>query len=180
MVSFNKTYKKVMEDVLASTVFGTAASGATGGQFPANNDKAYAPGDARMPSFLGAKKRKGKRKIPVQRRRLMEGFKKKINDRLGRCYELSGRYITDGMFIPNRENAILVHGKLVNPFGVGYAELDHAWIETGEEVFDPVMDKTIPKEVFYALFKPTIYKRYTREETRRMILKHEHWGPWHS
>ena len=51
---------------------GTAGSiGAFGNQFPSQNDKAYAPGDFRIPTALGAKKRKkGKLKIAVQRRAL--------------------------------------------------------------------------------------------------------------
>jgi len=70
-----KTYKQFYEDVTSSTAFGSAATGATGNQFPSQSDKGYAPGDARLPSFLGLKKikRKGKGKkfaVPMQRRKL--------------------------------------------------------------------------------------------------------------
>jgi hypothetical protein len=50
------------------SVTGPVTSGNYGNQFPSQNDSAYAPGDARIPSILGAKKRKKKSKVPVQRR----------------------------------------------------------------------------------------------------------------
>jgi len=71
-----QTFKQFHEDMTASTAFGTAASGSTGNQFPSQTDAGYAPGDARLPSYLGAKKvkRKGRKKkklaIPMQRHKL--------------------------------------------------------------------------------------------------------------
>lgn len=66
------TFKKFYENNTAASAFGD--TGATGNQFPSNNDKAYAPGDARMPKVLGIKKSKwkpGKKlQIPIQRRKL--------------------------------------------------------------------------------------------------------------
>jgi len=58
----------------AESAFGTgtlAPIGDFGNQFPSQNDDAYAPGDARMPKALGAKKRKKKKdKFIIQRRAL--------------------------------------------------------------------------------------------------------------
>lgn len=51
-----------------NSVTGPVTSGDYGNQFPAQNDKAYAPGDSRIPSILGTRKKKRK-KLPVQRRR---------------------------------------------------------------------------------------------------------------
>tara|TARA_R110000868_G_scaffold138335_1_gene352359 strand:+ start:9266 stop:9478 length:213 start_codon:yes stop_codon:yes gene_type:complete len=70
MATFNETYKRIIEDVTATSAFGAVGAGVTGGQFPANNDKGYAPGDARIPCYIGSKKVKGKRKrkILMQRR----------------------------------------------------------------------------------------------------------------
>jgi len=96
----------------------------------------------------------------------------KKNPRLGLCYELSGRYVS------RHHGTILVHGRLVNPFGKGFAELDHAWVEEDGEIFDPVMDKIWPKDVFENLFKAKVYKKYSHEEVLKMILRHENWGPW--
>jgi hypothetical protein len=69
MNRFNQLYKKVLEDVTAAGAFGSGAVSSTGGQFPANQDNTYAPGDARVPSFIGAKKIKGKKKKPIIQRR---------------------------------------------------------------------------------------------------------------
>jgi len=52
----------------AGSVTGPVTSGSYGNQFPSQNDSAYAPGDARIPSIIGAKKKKKKSKVPVQRR----------------------------------------------------------------------------------------------------------------
>jgi len=59
----------------AGAVTGPATSGNYGNQFPSQNDSAYAPGDARIPSILGSRVVRGKRKrkknkIQVQRRSL--------------------------------------------------------------------------------------------------------------
>ena len=79
---------------------------------------------------------------------------KNKNPRLGLCYELSGRYVS------THPNSILVHGRLVNPFKQGHVELDHAWIENGNEILDPVMDKIWSKDVYESLFNVKIYKKY--------------------
>ena len=94
------------------------------------------------------------------------------NPRLGLCYKLSGRYVSQ------HQDAILVHGRLTNPFAVGHPELDHAWVEEGDEILDPVMDKRWPKEVYESLFKTKVYKKYTFREVIQIINKNEHWGPW--
>lgn len=52
------------------SVFGIAAAGQFGNQFPSQNDSAYAPGDARIPKALGGKKRKKKKGVFIQRRPL--------------------------------------------------------------------------------------------------------------
>jgi hypothetical protein len=52
----------------AGSVTGPTTSGDYGNQFTSQNDSAYASRDARIPSILGAKKRKKKSKVPVQRR----------------------------------------------------------------------------------------------------------------
>jgi len=77
MDSFAKIFSRLLnEDVMASTAFGPAATGDTGGQFPAQNSKGYAQGN-NMPlnpykAILGAKKtgkkRSKKNKVPMQRR----------------------------------------------------------------------------------------------------------------
>ena len=40
----------------------------------------------------------------------------------------------------------------------------------------------LPVNYYYALgiIDPSKVQRYTSEETVRMLLKHQHYGPWHS
>ena len=74
---------------------------------------------------------------------------------------------------------ILVHGKLRrNPFGIGLREVDHAWVEEGNEIFDLCMDIRLPKKVYEDLFEVVVYKKYTHDEVNRITLKIQHWGPW--
>jgi len=81
MSNFNKLVANILSEMsnTAGTAFGPAASGEYGNQFPSQNDNAYAPGDSRIPSILGAKSGKRKRKgankskgskVFVQRRNL--------------------------------------------------------------------------------------------------------------
>jgi hypothetical protein len=67
---FEQAFNKIItEDNVAGgagSVFGagpTGSMGSTGNQFPAQNDKGYAPGDARVPSFLGSVNDKRKKKL---------------------------------------------------------------------------------------------------------------------
>jgi hypothetical protein len=99
---------------------------------------------------------------------------KEPNKRLGRCYELAGRYVSV------HPKSILVHGKITNPFAKGLPEVEHAWIEIGNEIFDPVMDLTWPKNVYEDFFKAKIYKKYTYKETMQITDKTGNWGPWES
>jgi len=70
---FESKFLKLLETVNvaggADSIFGVKGlSGEFGNQFPSQNDNAYAPGDARVPKVLGAKKKK--KKFFVQRRPL--------------------------------------------------------------------------------------------------------------
>lgn len=67
MNTFNDLYQQILED-------NTAGPGGVFGNYQQSqfsSDSLYAPGDARIPKVLGAKKTKNKkRKIPIQRRNL--------------------------------------------------------------------------------------------------------------
>ncbi|CAB5226409.1 hypothetical protein UFOVP760_185 [uncultured Caudovirales phage] len=79
MSNFNKRVNQLFSEMAANVAGGTNAvtgpvtSGDYGNQFPSQNDSAYAPGDSRTPTILGAakiksKKKKNKINIPIQRR----------------------------------------------------------------------------------------------------------------
>ena len=95
-----------------------------------------------------------------------------FRSRLGKCYELSGRYVSE------HPNAILVHGKIYNRWTKGYPSVDHAWVEEGNEVFDPVWGKRLPLFFYYELFNAEVHKKYSYEEVLKKMLREGNWGPW--
>ena len=97
-----------------------------------------------------------------------------VKQKLGKCYELSGRYVC------GHPEAILVHGYLVNKFTIGLRKINHAWVEEGDEVFDPVMGKRFPKAVYDGIFQPIPKKRYSFDDVIRLTNKSGNWGPWKS
>jgi hypothetical protein len=78
MSKFNRLVEELLSEMAAnvaggaSAVTGPVTSGNYGNQFPSQNDSAYAPNDARVPTILGVKssgkKKKKKVKVPIQRR----------------------------------------------------------------------------------------------------------------
>jgi len=73
---FESKFIRALESNVAGgpgSVFGAGGDGGpgqTGNQFPSQNDSAYAPGDARIPKILGAKRKKKKLSFKIQRRPL--------------------------------------------------------------------------------------------------------------
>jgi 8-oxo-dGTP pyrophosphatase MutT (NUDIX family) len=97
------------------------------------------------------------------------------NPRLGKCYELAGRYVL------HHQSAILVHGKLKNPFFDNTKYLpyvEHAWVEENGKIFDLIPDRWWDKDIFNTIYQPKIYKTYNSHEVSANILKYNHWGPW--
>ena len=105
----------------------------------------------------------------------VRGRKKTASSGLGRCYELAGRYVS------THPDTILVHGKLVNKFTVGMREVEHAWIEEGDEIIDLCQVenlKKLPKAVYEGLFQPVSLKKYSYNDVIRITTHIGHWGPW--
>lgn len=98
------------------------------------------------------------------------------NDRITRCYELSGRYVTEHI----GENCILVHGKITNPMhnGKGFKTIDHAFVEIKSCIFDPVMNIKWPKDAYYRFFSVVENNRYTLNEVLEKTVESGTWGPW--
>lgn len=90
---------------------------------------------------------------------------------MGRCYELSFQYAQ------NNTGWVLVHGYISDR--MKGRVIDHAWVEKGDTVLDPVLDKQFPKLVYYSLYKAEDVKRYSYQELNKMAVKYETYGPWH-
>ena len=92
-----------------------------------------------------------------------------FKDRLGRCYELAGRYAT------SNPEGTLVHGSIE---GFGKPRLEHAWVDQGETVWEPTSGKEWPAGVFDQLFNPQEDVRFSHEDVLKNTLRFRHWGPW--
>lgn len=98
---------------------------------------------------------------------------KEFLKRLGKCFSLCAEYVIDN------KGASLVHGIITNPFDAGnFRQVAHAWVEDSERVIDLVVGNNLPKDAYYALFKATAVRTYSREEAATEMLKHRHYGPW--
>lgn len=89
--------------------------------------------------------------------------------RLGRCYELAGR------FASHNEHAVLIHGSIQ---GFGRPRIKHAWVEIDGGVWEPASGQLHDPDVFRAVFNPQEEKRYDHEQTLVASLREKHWGPW--
>ena len=96
----------------------------------------------------------------------------------GNCYEDAASLLVDP-FNNDYADWTLVHGRpvLQRPPFIRYG---HAWLEKDGQVYCPSTDKTMPVELYYAIGQITEEEmyRYNREEARREIVEHRHWGPW--
>lgn len=101
--------------------------------------------------------------------------------RLGRCYELSGRYVMD------HSGTELIHGTITRQDGY---TISHAWVEYEETVgqykikmtYDPVMDQELPWDAYERMLGAKIEKRYTKDQMIETMFKDKkpNWGPWES
>ncbi len=89
--------------------------------------------------------------------------------RIGRCYELAGRY-------QSNNGGILVHGSIE---GFGNPRLDHAWVVNNDgSVHEAILQEDLEPYIFEQLFNPEENSRYDRFEAALLALKSKHWGPW--
>jgi hypothetical protein len=93
-----------------------------------------------------------------------------FSKRLGRCYELSAKYVFD------HEGCVLVHGSIQ---GFGRPRIDHAWVVLPDgDVHDPVADTTWSAELHRQIFNAVETKRYAKIEAVVCMVRDEHYGPW--
>ncbi len=96
--------------------------------------------------------------------RLASTFK----DRLGSCYQLAGQAVVD-------DKGDLIHGSIQ---GEDNPRIGHAWVDTGEGIYAPVIDKDLPYDFWIRFAKPIEEVRYTKTEAMIQMLRSKHWGPW--
>lgn len=93
--------------------------------------------------------------------------------RNGRCFELAARGQTT-----IDPTWTLIHGRaaLVGTLPLLIA---HAWLAKGAYIYDPTLDEVLPAKEYKTRYKAVVEQRYSITETRRLLVAHEHWGPWH-
>ena len=100
----------------------------------------------------------------------------------GLCFEWA--YLN----LPDASNAKLVHA-IVQPFGGKFGDraYPHAWIERVGRVFDwqsvtqgygPYGPRGWPRKKFYEIYQPIDIMKYDFTESRRMVARTRHMGPW--
>ena len=101
----------------------------------------------------------------------------------GDCFERSGNAILN----PARmlrglcqlDGWQLAHGIVTGTGGaVRGRRYAHAWVENDFLVFNADSGDVVPRPLFYFAGKVEDVFRYSPEEARRLMLKHEHYGPW--
>lgn len=105
-------------------------------------------------------------------------------DRLSRCYELAAKafYLRDieerwdrDAHLPDPR--LLVHGSWHGP---GATErIDHAWVELSDgRVWEPITAGIYTRSTFYNYTRAQSRIVYTEDRAKRLMLQHEHFGPW--
>jgi len=103
--------------------------------------------------------------------------KRRYRNRHSRCYELSIKTMFDLADAGKSDGVVLVHGRVT--VVVSGRVIDHAWLEGGGEVYDPVSDTTRPIAEYLARHQAVAERRYTLREMCDTMLEHHHEGPWH-
>lgn len=99
---------------------------------------------------------------------------------IGGCYEASGDYIMRLHLKRASEGFLLCHGTAIGHGPIKGVKFGHAWLEKKGMVLDLSNGHNImlDKEIYYKKGNIANVKKYTADETARIILKYEHWGPW--
>lgn len=88
--------------------------------------------------------------------------------RKGRCYELTGKGVIDNPDV----GWVLVHGTVNG--------IPHAWFNKGIMIYDPIFDEIYTCATYRNKYGPVMEdRRYSHKEAIEMVLKYNHYGPWH-
>ena len=100
---------------------------------------------------------------------------------LGRCYELAYKSLFD---MKDHGDWLLAHGYVdCYDRASDSRRMGHAWLETRDEVFDPVKNQYFSRDYYYSLGHAANVRRYTVKEAVKeaglLIAASEYpWGPW--
>jgi hypothetical protein len=102
--------------------------------------------------------------------------KSPYRNRQKRCYELAARMLGRLNKRGKADGVTLVHGTVAfsgTPIG-------HALLESGTEAYDAVRHETLPIDQYVAKYQADAGRRYTYQDTLRMVQTEGHYGPWHN
>lgn len=103
----------------------------------------------------------------------------RFEKRLGRCYELAGRYVLfDDPAEDHDPKPVLVHGTIFRE-GINDKPNPHAWVILPDgDRWEPISEMVMPEAVFTRFFGAVESRRYTVEDALILTGKTGHWGPW--
>lgn len=97
----------------------------------------------------------------------------KINmNNLGRCYELSFKYLI------SHPDWQLVHGYITSKW-YPYQTIDHAWCIKDDTIYDVIYKEEFPIQLYKGLFNCEVEKIYSYDEAMQKYEKSGHCGCWH-
>lgn len=114
-----------------------------------------------------------------------------LRNKLGDCYEVAANTTLYGLPVGtiNEVEYALCHGTVAGRGPLTGVRFDHAWVEWYHEPTATTLaadysngnEVIVSASCYYALgmIDPSKVQRYTRDETLHMLLKHQHYGPWH-
>jgi hypothetical protein len=94
----------------------------------------------------------------------------------GDCYRSAAEHLLN---MP-ASGWVLVHGRPTRSIAP-FCQYGHAWLQLGEHVvFDTERQMLIPRSVYYRVGRidPALCIKYAQIDVQRMLLEHEHRGPW--
>ena len=97
-------------------------------------------------------------------------------DYQGNCFEVAGALVLDSP----QDTLLLAHGICTGRGRIAGLVFGHAWVECGDFVIDRSNgnDITAEREMYYAIGACRSVRLYTKDQTRKMLLRYRHWGPW--
>jgi len=115
-------------------------------------------------------------------RRLTEEEEKQST---GLCYKQAVDFVTEYVDANTgkKEKILLVHGNMTPSIGkFKNIEVDHAWVEIGDNVIDPSFNTEIifEKKEFYERHRVNKerIRKYDHLNMLENIIKTKHYGPW--